>query len=132
MANTDWENFGDVNYLSYGGLLIRQDPDYMDRTYNVVQVSTHDASSDIPEGYAWALYYSVDLDDNWYDWDSVASAAGQGLAQPDKNLVQMLVNYYGPHEFSPSGFGKDGASCVAIPYLSNCLTELGAGDFARC
>lgn len=130
MANTDWENYGDVNFLEYGGLLIRQDPDYMDRSYNVIQVATPWATDEIKEGHVWAWWLTVDLDDGWYDWDAVKSFVGDGAEDDDKQLVSALVAYYGSGEFQAEGLGKDNACDITVEELREALDNLGAGEFA--
>lgn len=130
MANTDWDNYGDVNYITYGGLLIRQDPDYMDRSYNVIQVATPDATEDIAEGHVWAWYFTVDLDDSWYKWDDVKSFAGVSDDDDDKELVRALAEYYGPEEFQAEGFGQDMSIDITVDELRDALNNIGAGEFA--
>lgn len=130
MANTDWENYGDANYTTYGGLLIRQDPDYMDRSYNVIQVATPDATDEIAEGRVWAWYFTVDLDDSWYKWEDVKSSCYVSDDDDDKELVRALVDYYGAGEFQAEGLGTDMAYDISVDELCEALRDLGAGEFA--
>lgn len=126
---TDWSNYGDVNFTEYGGLLIRQDPDYMDSTYNVIQVYTPFDNDEIPFRKVWGWLFSVDLEDNWIDWNKVCACDGLNLASASKkDRVAAAVSYYGNQEFNPIPLGDNSQECTMLELIAT-LEEIGAGEF---
>lgn len=89
-----WKNYGDVNPVEHGGIFIKKDGTDFPRCYYVITIYK------APEDDVWILSdMYVDLNDDWYDWDSVYIYASVSEDDSDIDKVIALTQYYGSVEF---------------------------------
>lgn len=104
----EWKNYGDENFITYGGNLVKADE--YPNCFHVLVLNTEifDYAGDYEEPVIVAMCY-IDVSD-WLDDDkrkSVNSFVGNSKDFiPNTMEEQMsycvdLISYYGLHEFSP-------------------------------
>lgn len=117
-----WENFGDVNFLEYGGCLVKEhwteeelasikNPENMKHCYDVFYLNA-ECGEDI-----YAALCCVDLTDEWLDWNGMFYTTGQeekiGMSLKDlmeestispKFWAKEMVEYMGIQNFCPISF----------------------------
>lgn len=152
MSKTEWTNMGDINFLAYGGCLVKphfseeelKDHESLENTFDVFYLNTEFGENG-DENFA-ALCY-VDLDDSWLPWADMLKYIGldEEVGLPVEELVKKhspmllakeLVEYTGVQNFSPEVVKDD--TCNRYPYsaedftvsdddLVKWLHDLGAG-----
>lgn len=117
MSKTEWVNMGDINFLAYGGCLVKphfseeelKDHESLENTFDVFYLNTEFGENG-DENFA-ALCY-VDLDDSWLPWADMLKCIGLdeevGLSVEElvkkhspMLLAKELVEYAGVQNFSP-------------------------------
>lgn len=110
-----WMNMGDINYLAYGGCLVKPHFDENESIegtayiYDVFYLNTEYGENG-DQNFA-ALCY-VDLTDSWLHWDDMLRACGYdghiGLSFADlikklspEIMAKEIVEYEGVNNFSP-------------------------------
>lgn len=81
MSKTEWVNMGDINFLAYGGCLVKphfseeelKDHESLENTFDVFYLNTEFGENG-DENFA-ALCY-VDLDDSWLPWADMLKYIG--------------------------------------------------------
>lgn len=153
MSKTEWTNMGDINFLAYGGCLVKphfseeelKDHESLENTFDVFYLDTESGENG-DENFA-ALCY-VDLDDSWLPWADMLKCIGldKEVGLPVEELVKKhspmllakeLVEYAGVQNFSPEVVKND--TYNRYPYsaedftvsdedLVKWLRDLGAGE----
>lgn len=153
MSKTEWTNMGDINFLAYGGCLVKphfseeelKGHESLENTFDVFYLNTEFGENG-DENFA-ALCY-VDLDDSWLPWVDMLKCIGLdeevGLSVEElvkkyspMLLAKELVEYAGVQNFSPEVVKND--TCNMYPYsaedftvsdedLVKWLRDLGAGE----
>lgn len=153
MSKTEWVNMGDINFLAYGGCLVKphfseeelKDHESLENTFDVFYLNTEFGENG-DENFA-ALCY-VDLDDSWLPWADMLKCIGLdeevGLSVEElvkkhspMLLAKELVEYAGVQNFSPEVVKND--TYNRYPYsaedftvsdadLVKWLRDLGAGE----
>ena len=91
----EWNNYGDINPIEHGGFFIKPDSKEFPRCYYAVTVDKLAHEED-----HWLLQdLYIDLNNDWYEWDSVNSYADLDENSSDIDKVIALVHYYGGEEF---------------------------------
>lgn len=145
MSKTEWVNMGDINFLAYGGCLVKphfskeelKDHESLENTFDVFYLNTEFGENG-DENFA-ALCY-VDLDDSWLPWADVLKYIGldEEVGLPVEELVKkhnpMLLakelvessvifspkSYTGVQNFSPEVVKND--TCNRYPYSAEDFT----------
>lgn len=123
MSKTEWVNMGDINFLAYGGCLVKphfseeelKDHESLENTFDVFYLDTESGENG-DENFA-ALCY-VDLDDSWLPWADMLKCIGldKEVGLPVEELVKKhspmllakeLVEYAGVQNFSPEVVKND-------------------------
>jgi hypothetical protein len=89
-------NYGDVNFLEYGGCLIEE---RTDTEYNVIYLRPYD-EDDLYQ----CAELTVDITDKWIDKDAVMKFGG--MTEENFNPIHFAIDcidYYGPEEFGADG-----------------------------
>lgn len=117
-----WENFGDTNFINYGGCLVRK-TEHED-CFEVISLTTeiYDYDGEYEEPMIVARCY-IDLS-CWEDsYKAVNSFVGYDETYMPKTLEEKmsycvdLINYYGVHEFDPDFPKETGCGCYALGTL---------------
>lgn len=154
MSNKIWENHGDINFLAYGGCMVKNHwteeelaeteyPELLRHTYDVFYLNTeYGDDGDLN----FAALCTIDLTDDFLDWNGMFYYIGQderiGMTFQDlldettispKLLAKEMVEYMGVDEFSPRTFSCQYPSSpkdyiISDEDLEKWLTDLGAGD----
>lgn len=141
----EWKNYGDVNFLQYGGCLVK--PAYNDISrrehpalasiYDVFYLNTEagDSGEDL-----FAALCSVDISDTWIKKENVLEAIGLEETK-SKSIKEIMsedvfakecVEYYGVENFSPAAYHVGEYPSAYQDYiltreeLKTWLEELGA------
>lgn len=152
-GETEWINMGDINFLAYGGCLVKphfseeelKDHESLENTFDVFYLNTEFGENG-DENFA-ALCY-VDLDDSWLPWADMLKCIGldEEVGLPVEELVKKhspmllakeLVEYAGVQNFSPEVVKND--TYNRYPYSAEDFTvsdadivkwlrDLGAGE----
>lgn len=100
----EWKNYGDINFMEYGGCLIKKD-DYPD-CFHVLSLTTkiYDYKGKYKKPMIVAKCY-IDLPD-WISTDVNSFAGYPKEYKPQTTDEKMsycvdLIDYYGIHEFDP-------------------------------
>lgn len=153
--NNKWENLGDVNFLAYGGCLVKnhwtdeelaevENPELLKHTYDVFYLNPEYGNNGNEN---FATLCCIDLTDDFLDWDGMLYCLGQderiGMKFQDflnettispKLLAKEMVEYMGVEQFSPITFKNSQYPSCAEDYLisdkdlEKWLQDLGAGD----
>ena len=113
-----WKNLGDINFLAYGGCLVKHhftekeilENDNLKYIFDVFYLNTEYGDKDNLMNYA--AFCCVDLTDNWIDYDGLLSVIGEderigsSLEELLKDispelLAKEVVEYEGVSNFSP-------------------------------
>lgn len=89
-----YRNYGDVNFLDYGGCLI--DTEHSDTEFDVIYLQPYDDE----EGIYQCAELTVDITDSWIDREAVMKFGG--MAEDDFNPIHFAedcIDYYGPENF---------------------------------
>lgn len=154
IKNDMWENFGDINFLTYGGCLVKrhwtdeelakiENPELLKYTYDVFYLNTEYGD----DNQNFAALCCIDLTDDFLDWNGMLYCIGQderiGMKLQDflketnispKLLAKEMVEYMGVDEFSPITFkNPQYPSCIEDYLVSNkdlkkWIQDLGAGN----
>lgn len=153
--NKIWENLGDVNFLAYGGCLVKphwteeelakaKNPELLKHTYDVFYLNT-EYGDDGNQNFA--ALCCIDMTDDFLDWNGMLYCIGEdariGMKFEDflnettispELLAKEMVEYMGVGEFSPCTFKCPQYPSEADDYivsdedLKQWLIDLGAGD----
>lgn len=127
---SEWILQGDVNFLDYGGIIMRRDEDDPN-CYDVIEVATSWDTDELDENevYAWQAY--VDIDDSWVDWEAVESFSG-GDWEDDSAKIADAIRYYGIAQWDARNLDgtQAGAGKMTKAELTEVLEEIGAGEYA--
>lgn len=145
-----WENLGDVNFLSYGGCLVKhnwEEPDESLKYCYTVFYLNPEAGENGDQNYAAQCF--IDLTDSWLDYDGMLQSIGcdefVGMSFEDlikkidpMVLAKELIEYHGVANFSPEVQHKE----VYLQYpsqfedfivsdeeLTDWLKNIGAEEF---
>lgn len=148
MSKTEWTNMGDINFLAYGGCLVKphfseeelKDHESLENTFDVFYLNR---SLERTVTRTLQLF----LDDSWLPWADMLKYIGldEEVGLPVEELVKKhspmllakeLVEYTGVQNFSPEVVKDD--TCNRYPYsaedftvsdddLVKWLHDLGAG-----
>ena len=83
-----WMNYGDINFLDYGGILLQADENNP-RAFSVLYLITPDSGAD---GFYLASGY-IDTDDEWIDYKYIQKTLDIKLDKPDDKAVSALEYY---------------------------------------
>lgn len=125
-----WSNYGDKNFLDYGGCLLRDTAskhifDVID--FDPEQVDVKDEDGSVVEAiHVFVAFLTVDIDEDWIDWQFVYRL--HGLEDHDsemrltdftpQELAVLAVNSYSEFDFSPV---FPSTSIQGAPYPGDCL-----------
>lgn len=111
-----WESFGDVNFLTYGGCLVRRCFANKSKTHeNVFDVFYLSSKFGEKGGNNFAALCCIDLAESWLPWEKMLKYYGfnENIDLPVAELVKKydpmflaksMVRYVGIASFSPSVF----------------------------
>lgn len=101
MSKTEWINMGDINFLAYGGCLVKphfseeelKDHESLENTFDVFYLNTEFGENG-DENFA-ALCY-VDLDDSWLPWADMLKCIGldEEVGLSVEKLVKSTVQCF--------------------------------------
>jgi len=112
-------NFGDVNYMDYEGLWIKQDEADSNCYYFVKINNLTDSCGE----YGYLLEEgSVNLTDDWIKWDEVYSSYDIDNTAENEEKVICLIGYYSVLEFGTSQ--KVDTKLEALEFLESYGIEL--------
>ena len=150
-----WENLGDVNFLAYGGCLVKphfnekelKGCDNLKLTFDVFYLNPEYGESNDLKNFA--ALCCIDLTDDWLHYDDMLAACGldekAGLSLDEllkelspELLAKEMVEYEGVANFNPTVV-KEG-KVIQYPYswedyivsdddLVSWLKDLGASEF---
>lgn len=113
-----WENFGDINFLEYGGCLVRKDT--KEDTYEIISLTTDicDYKGKYKNPCVVARCYVADIND-WISAEINSFAGYDENYRPETEDQKMsycvdIINYYGIHEFDPEFPEETGCGPYAI------------------
>lgn len=147
-----WINMGDINYLAYGGCLVKPHFTEKERSENLKYI--FDVFYLNPEygengNQNFAALCCVDLTDSWLHWDDMLRACGYddhiGLSFTDlikklspEIMAREIVEYEGVNNFSPVVVKEDKVIqypadwtdfIVSDSDLKEWLIDIGAEEF---
>ncbi len=152
--NDIWENLGDINFLAYGGCLVKkhwtekelaevENSELLKYTYDVFYLNT-EYGDDGNQNFA--ALCCIDMTDSFLDWDGMLYYIGQdervgmkfndlleeGEIAPEL-LAKEMIEYMGVGSFSPIAFNSatpflNDDYIVSDEDLKKWLQDLGAGD----
>lgn len=94
MTTNNWENYGDMNPIKYGGFFIQED---QNGNYHTIELINLDGACG-EEGFMISEAY-VDINDEWIDWGRVLNYTGDDENTDPMQKVYGAFNYYGCEEF---------------------------------
>lgn len=116
-----WENYGDVNFAEYGGILLKQGYDAeqyprLKGCYDFIQVCETD------DFRKFAITGSIDIGDYESKRDEILQSTGirpSEYSNPDEAFAFAVVDYYGGEQLDGRPIIQDaiGAKNENIPYL---------------
>lgn len=119
LVETPWKNFGNANYLAYGGCLVRkhfnEEPEVQEPVFDVFYLSPNYGGYN---NVNFAVLCCIDLTDSWLPWEKIFKCCGfdEDAKLPVAELVKKydpmllaksMVLYAGFSKFSPSVFKGD-------------------------
>ena len=119
LVATPWKNFGNANYLAYGGCLVRkhfnEEPEAQEPVFDVFYLSPNYGGDN---NVNFAVLCCIDLTDSWLPWEKILKYCGfdEDAKLPVAELVKKydpmllaknMVLYAGFSKFSPSVFKGD-------------------------
>lgn len=119
LVATPWKNFGNANYLAYGGCLVRkhfnEEPEAQEPVFDVFYLSPNYGGDN---NVNFAVLCCIDLTDSWLPWEKIFKCCGfdEDVKLPVAELVKKydpmllaknMVLYAGFSKFSPSVFKND-------------------------
>lgn len=119
LVATPWKNFGNANYLAYGGCLVRkhfnEEPEVQEPVFDVFYLSPNYGGDN---NVNFAVLCCIDLTDSWLPWEKIFKCCGfdEDAKLPVAELVKKydpmllaknMVLYAGFSKFSPSVFKND-------------------------
>lgn len=126
---SEWVLKGDINFLEFGGRIIRQS-EYDPSVYDVIEVWTPWDSEEVPDGSVRAFAADVDLDDSWLDMENALRASGiEDTDVDDYTKVDALISYWGIGQWDPMPLGDDEKNLLTIDDFAEILRARGAGEF---
>lgn len=113
----EWENYGDVNFFEYGGLLVRKDTE-IENAYEFIWLYRDDEDEVIvASGWADISDYLAPEDKDRIMVNEIAGNRKDFIPTTEnekKNFLVDLVQTMGVHEFSPDFPEETGCSCYAL------------------
>lgn len=114
-----YRNYGDVNFLTYGGCLV--DSDHSDTEFRIIYLRPYDDE----EGLYQCAEIIVDINDSWIDRSQVMKYGGVTEDDFDPVLFAIdCIEYYGPENFWADG-------CWMYQYDWRCMTREGVKEVLR-
>lgn len=124
-----WENYGDINFLTYGGCLVKAD-DYKD-CFHVLVLNT-DIDTDEEEKVIVAKCF-IDLSD-WLEPEDDGRKKVNSFVGYEENYIPQtedekmsycvdLINYYGLHNFDPDFPKETGCGCYALGTITDWIVD---------
>lgn len=119
LVATPWKNFGNANYLAYGGCLVRkhfnEEPEVQEPVFDVFYLSPNYGGNN---NVNFAVLCCIDLTDSWLPWEKIFKCCGfdEDAKLPVAELVKKydpmllaknMILYAGFSKFSPSVFKND-------------------------
>lgn len=119
LVATPWKNFGNANYLAYGGCLVRkhfnEEPEAQEPVFDVFYLSPNYGGDN---NVNFAVLCCIDLTDSWLPWEKIFKCCGfdEDVRLPVAELIKKydpmflaknMVLYAGFSKFSPSVFKND-------------------------
>lgn len=105
----EYANYGDVNFMLYGGTFVRED-ELGDYDVIVLEnVAQRDGAYEDAERKYYLAEAHVDLADGWIDYESVGETYGISVDRwsdeyDPKQIAYACVGYYGAHKFGGCEF----------------------------
>lgn len=105
----EFTNYGDVNFMDYGGTFVSQNPDGCYQVIVLKNMSQHDSAYDDAERKYYLAESYVDFDDDWMDLEEVQSCYEISIDRlsdefDEEELAYACVGYYGAEEFGGCPF----------------------------
>ena len=129
---SEWKNYGDINFIEYGGCLVKED-EYPD-CFHVLSLRTdiYDYEGECEEPVIVAKCY-VDLSD-WLKPEDEERKEVNSFCGYDKDYIPQtieekmsycvdLINYYGTHEFDPMFPEETGCGPYALGTLPQWIVD---------
>lgn len=119
LVATPWKNFGNANYLVYGGCLVRkhfnEEPEAQEPVFDVFYLSPNYGGDN---NVNFAVLCCIDLTGSWLPWEKIFKCCGfdEDAKLPVAELIKKydpmllaknMVLYAGFSKFSPSVFKND-------------------------
>lgn len=105
----EWENYGDVNYEEYGGILLKKSTE---TAFDFVQVLERD------DGEKICLEGSIDVDD-LKDNNELKSYSELNENSSDEDYAISALDYYGGENFGATSINNE----VPSPHFDNCVVS---------
>lgn len=97
-----YKNYGDVNFLTYGGCLV--DSDHSDTEFRIIYLRPYDDGLPEHDELYQCAEIMVDITDNWIDKDAVMKFGG--MTEENFNPIHFAIDcidYYGAENFGADG-----------------------------
>lgn len=97
-----YKNYGDVNFLTYGGCLV--DSDHSDTEFRIIYLRPYDDGDPDHDDLYQCAEITVDITDSWIDKKQVMSFIGMTENEFDPiEFAIGCIDYYGPENFGADG-----------------------------